>query len=76
MHHLDRRDVVKASSLAFAGFPFVGRAAGEDSKSYRACVIDYTGRGGYGHGTHFQDARTCLPSHGGTLRQALTRSRV
>src|SRR5262245_4154884 len=54
-----RRDFVKATYLALAGGPFVGAAQGParaPSRSYRACVIGHTGRGGYGHGlgTSFQ----------------------
>lgn len=46
---LTRRDFVKASSVALA-VPSLLRAAGQD-RTYRACVIGHTGRGGYGHVT-------------------------
>jgi predicted dehydrogenase len=50
MSILNRRKFLKASSVALTGAPFFVKAAQSAGKSYRACVIGHTGRGGYGHG--------------------------
>lgn len=51
MTSMSRRDFVRSSSMALAAAPLLGAAAQEPSRTYRACVIGHTGRGGYGHPT-------------------------
>jgi predicted dehydrogenase len=50
MSGLTRREFVRASSLALAGAPLLAEGAPAYGRTYRACVIGHTGRGGYGHG--------------------------
>lgn len=42
-----RRDALKTGGAVFSGLAF---AHAQGAKTYRACVIGHTGRGGYGHG--------------------------
>jgi predicted dehydrogenase len=55
MQRLNRRKFVQAASLTLTGLAARDGAARDISKTYRACVIGHTGRGGYGH-----DLDTCF----------------
>src|SRR5688572_6706057 len=50
MSTLTRRQFVKASSAFLAAAPTLAEGATPSGRSYRACAIGHTGRGGYGHG--------------------------